>query len=235
MVMLRDTTAALAGSAASVHGARGNAFSTLVAHYQDTVLAYRDVMQGKGAPGVTPASAGQAIHAAAANMQKKFQYELWMVALSQKEPLRKGTALTNSTRAMNIARSSRHIQKLQLTSVTQATALGRFSKYGKVLGNGLVLVDVGSRVGNIHNEYKADGDWERELFIESSSFALSAGAGIVAVNVGTTALMFLTVATPVGWIGLIVTAAAVSMGMNHIVKGESGGWYDYIMDKLKFL
>jgi len=226
MVALRDTTAALAGSAASVHASRGNAFTAGVQHYQNTLLTYRDVMHGKGPPGVTPASAGQAIHAASANMQQKFQYELKMTALSQKGAPRKGTALNNSTRAMNIARSSRHIEKLQLTSVVQATALGRFSKYGKVLGNGLILIDMGSRIGNIHNEYKADGDWERELFIESSSFAVSATAGILTVKAG---VAFFVLATPIGWVGLIVTAAAASMGANYITKEKSGGVYDSIM------
>ncbi len=196
---------------------------------QDALLAWRDAVYGKGTSGVTPASAGQAFHTAFANMQQKFQYELRIAALSQKRAPLKGTALNNSTRATNIARSSPHIQKLQLTSVTQANALGRFSQYGKVLGNGLVLVDVGSRVGNIHNEYKADGNWERELFIESSSFAASAIMGSIAAKAGTTALMFLTVATPVGWVGLIVVAAAASMGMNYLVKERSGGWYDEIM------
>ena len=232
MMTLRDTTAALAGSAASVHAARGGAFTTAVQRCQNALLAYRDVMHGKGAPGVTPASAGQAIHTAFANMQQKFQYELKITALSQKGAPRRGTPLGNSTRAMNIARSSRHIQKLQLTSVTQANALARFSQYGKVLGNGLVLIDVGSRVGNIHNEYKADGDWERELFIESSSFALSATAGVIAVKAGAAALMFLTVATPVGWVGLIVTAAAASIITNDLVKGSSGSWYDKIMGQV---
>ncbi len=116
---------------------------------------------------------------------------------------------------------------LQLTSAVQATALGRFSQYGKVLGNGLVLVDMGSRVGNIHNEYKADGDWERELFIESSSFVASAWAGSATVGAG---VSFFMVATPVGWVGLIVVAAAASMGMNHLVKEGSGGIYDRIMN-----
>ena len=232
MMALRDTSAALAGSTASVHGARGNAFTNAVQHYQNVLLTYRDVVQGKGPSGVTSASAGQAIHAAFSNMQQKFQYELKITALSQKRVPRKGTPLNNSTRAMNIARSSRHIQKLQLTSVVQASALGRFSQYGKVLGNGLVLVDVGSRVGNVHNEYKADGDWERELFIESSSFAVSATAGILTVKAG---VAFFVLATPVGWVGLIVTAAAASMGANYITKEKSGGVYDSIMKLLGVL
>ncbi len=234
MMALRDTSAALAGSTASVHGTRSNTFTSTVQHYQSALLTYRDVMHGKGPPGVTPASAGQAIHAAFSSMQQRFQYELKITALSQKGAPRKGTPLNNSTRAMNIARSSRHIQKLQLTSVVQASALGRFSQYGKVLGNGLVLVDVGSRIGNIHNEYKAEGDWERELFIESSSFAASAWVGGLAVRAGTAALMFFTVATPVGWVGLIVTAATVSIVANSFLKKNSGGWYDQIMEKVSF-
>ena len=58
----------------------------------------------------------------------------------------------------------------------QAGAVGQFSKYGKALGNGLI-VDVASRIGNVQKTYKAEGDWERELFVESSSFAASALAG----------------------------------------------------------
>ena len=231
MMALRDTTAALAGSAASVHATRGSAFTTAVQRCQGALLAWRDVVYGKGALGVTPASAGQAFYTAFANMQQKFQYELRIAALSQKRGPLKGTALNNSTRATNIARSSPHIQKLQLTSVTQATALGRFSQYGKVLGNGLVLIDVGSRVGNIHNEYKADGDWERELFIESSSFAASAIAGSITAYAG---VAFFVLATPIGWVGLIVTAAAASMGMNYLVKEGSGGIYDSIMEWVNF-
>ncbi len=186
-------------------------------------------MQGKGT-GATKASVGVAVSVAFEQMQKQFQYELRITASVQRVLARKGIPLTNVTRAMNIARSSRSIEKLQLTSTIQAGAVGRFSNYGKVLGNGLIIIDVASRIGNVENTYKADGNWERELFVESSSFALGAGAGIIAVKAGTAALMFLTVATPVGWVGLIVMAAAASMGTNHVIKERSGGWYDEIMD-----
>ena len=90
-----------------------------------------------------------------------------------------------------------------------------------------MLVDVGSRIGNVHNAYKADGSWERELFIESSSFAASALAGTTIAKAGVT---FFMVVTPAGWVGLIIVAAAASMGMNYLVKEEGSGWYDDIMD-----
>ncbi len=232
MAKLHDNSGTLAGSTASVYSARGNEFTASVQRYQNALLAYRDVVHGKGAAHVTKASAGQAIHAAFANMQQRFQYELRMTSLSQKGKPRKGTPLNNSSRAMNIARSSRNIQKLQLTTTTQAGALGRFSRYGKVLGTGLVAVDFASRIGNVHNAYKADGNWERDLFVESSSFVASAWAGTLVIKAG---IVFVVVATPAGWVGLIVTAAAASMGANYIVKEEGGGIYDSIMKWLDTL
>jgi len=82
-------------------------------------------------------STGVAIRIAFEQMQKQFQHELRMTTAHQKTNARKGTPLTSITRAKNIARSSRSIEKLQLASVAQAGAVGRFSKYGKALGNGV--------------------------------------------------------------------------------------------------
>ncbi len=234
MTMLHDTSAAALGATAAVHAARNNEFVRAVQHYQDTLLGYRNVMRGKGAAGATKSSAGAAVRTAFEEMQKKFQRELRMTTVSQKSLSLKGVPLTNITRAKNIARSSRSIEKLQLTSVAQAGAVGQFSKYGKALGNGLIVVDVASRVGNVQKAYKADGDWERELFVESSSFAASAVTGAIAVRAGAAALMFVTVATPMGWVGLIVTAATASMMANSFLQKNGGSWYDQIMEWVNF-
>ncbi|MCW8935337.1 MAG: hypothetical protein OQK98_11490, partial [Gammaproteobacteria bacterium] len=167
-------------------------------------------------------------------MQSKFQNELRVVTAQVKS--RRGTPLTNVNRGLNIAKSSRNVAKLDITSQVQANNLVKFSKQAKYLGNGLAVIDFTSRVGSIHNNYKADGEWERELFIESSSFATSAVAGTVAINVGSAALGLIMVATPIGWVGLIIggaivagTAAAVSIGVNGYVKENAGSRYDDIM------
>ena len=104
-----------------------------------------------------------------------------------------------------------------------------------MLGTGLVAIDFTKRVGNVQNAYKAKGDWEKELFVESSSFALTAVAGGLAVKVGARALMFLTVATPMGWVGLIVVGAGVSMAANYLTKEKSGDVYDNVMEWLRAL
>ncbi|MCP4489781.1 MAG: hypothetical protein GY820_21060, partial [Gammaproteobacteria bacterium] len=61
----------------------------------------------------------------------------------------------------------------------------------------------------------------------------SAVTGSIAVNVGMT---FIMMATPVGWVGLLVgglavagVAAGASLGMNYAVKENSGVWYDQVM------
>jgi hypothetical protein len=67
------------------------------------------------------------------------------------------------------------------------------------------------------------------MFVESTSFAASAGVGIAAANVGA----FLLALTPFGWIGLIIdgvivagAAETVSIRTDSFIKANSGRWYD---------
>ena len=226
---LRDYNIGLMGASTSVYANRINGFGKAVKEYQDALMDYRKAIKTNAAVKLV---AKQKVEKAFQKMQIGFRQEL--AAVTAQSRARRGVPLTNVTRATNIARSSRTATKLNVTSQVQANNLVKFSQHAKVLGNGLAVIDFGSRIGNITNTYKSDGNWEREMFIESSSFATSAVAGTLAVNVG---LAILMVVTPVGWVGLIIgglaiagTAAAVSMGMNHVVKENAGDVYDGIMD-----
>ncbi|MFT7186122.1 MAG: hypothetical protein ACI84K_001515 [Pseudohongiellaceae bacterium] len=124
-----------------------------------------------------------------------------------------------------------------MTNQIQASNLVKFAKHAKFLGNGLAIIDFGSRAANIHTNYQNDENWERELFIESSSFAASAITGTAAVNAGLSILVF---ATPFGWAGLIIgglavasVAAAASMGVNSIIKDDAGNVYDSLMNWIR--
>jgi hypothetical protein len=169
-------------------------------------------------------------------MQKNFQREITTITAGIRT--RKGHPLTNSSRALNIARSSRRIVKLHVFNQVQASRLIQFGKYGRFLGNGLAVIDFGSRVGNIHNSYKAGDNWYREMFIASTSFAASAGVGVATANVG----VFLLALTPLGWVGLIVggaivagATATISIKTDSFIKANSGRWYDEIMKWLASL
>jgi len=231
---LKNYNIGLLGTSTSVYANRVSGFAGSVKDYQDALMQYRQAI--KSNPAAKAVSKQKAIKSFQ-KMQIRFKHELNAVNAGIKS--KKGTPLTNSTRGTNIARSSRSVAKLNVTSQVQANNLVKFSKHAKVLGNGLALIDFGSRVGNIHNSYKAGEEWEREMFIESSSFALSAGTGIAAVNAGGAVLSLLMVATPIGWVGLIIggvvvagVAASASIGVNNYTKSQSGDLYDYIMNNL---
>lgn len=225
---LQEYNVGLMGASTSVYANRLGGFAGAVKEYQDALMAYRGAINSNAA---AKSIAKQKAFKGFQNLQIKFKHELNAINAGVKA--RRGSPLSSPTRATNIARSSRNVAKLDVTSQAQAHNLVKFTQHAKLLGNGLAVIDFTSRVGNIHNEYKAGGEWERELFVESSSFAAGTIVGSIAVKAG---LGLLMVATPVGWVGLIVggvavagTAAAVSMGMNSVVKNNSGGVYDSIM------
>lgn len=233
---LQEYNVGLMGASTSVYANRLGGFVGAVKAYQDALMAYRGTINSNAA---SKALAKRKAFKAFQNLQFRFKHELNAVKAGVKT--RRGTPLSSATRATNIARSSRNIAKLNVTSQVQAHNLVKFTQHAKFLGNGLAVIDFTSRVGNIQNEYEGGGEWERELFIESSSFAASAVTGAAIVNAGVTALTFLVVATPIGWVGLIVggvavasVAAAGSIAMNNAVKDSSGGWYDSIMKALQF-
>ncbi|WP_078082817.1 hypothetical protein [Microbulbifer mangrovi] len=231
MEQLKDYNLALTGASTSVYGERINGFAKSVKEYQVALLAYRDAKLSKAD---NHSQLKQLAHRAFQRMQLQFRAEL--NAVTDHIRSRRGTPLTSAERGTNIARSSRNAAKLQFTSEIEAHKLVRFSQYTKLLGNGLAVVDFGSRVGKVHNSYQAGGNWEKELFIESSSFAASATAGALIAKAGVT---FLLTATPLGWTALIATglivagtAATASVLVNDQVQKNSGQLYDKIMKVL---
>lgn len=229
---LKEYNIGLMGASTSVYAHRIGGFAGSVKDYQAALMEYRQAVKS-GSP--LKNAMKQKAHAAFDKMQNQFRNELKMVNAQVRA--RRGTPLTSAERGTNIARSSRNAAKLNVTSQVQANNLVKLSQHAKFLGNGLAVIDFGGRIGSIHNSFQAEGNWERELFIESSSFAASAITGTALVNAGTAALSLLVVATPIGWVGLVIgglavagTAATTSIGMNNYVKGNSGGLYDDIMN-----
>ncbi len=231
---LKEFNVGVMGASTSIYANRVGGFADAVKSYQDALMEYRQAIETKSP---VKAAAKQKAFNAFQKMQRDFHFELKSIKAANKS--RRGIPLTNSNRALNIAESSRDVAKLNVTSQAQASNLVKFSQYSKFLGNGLAVIDFGSRVGNIHNSYKAGQNWERQMFIESTSFTASALTGAAVVKAGGAALSFIMVATPVGWVGLILggvavvgVTAAASIGMNSAVKDNSGDWYDSIMDLL---
>lgn len=234
---LKDYNIGLMGASTSVYANRIGGFAGSVKGYQAALMEYRQAVTSSSP---MKAAIKQKAHVAFQKMQSQFRNELKVVTAQVKA--QRGTPLTSAERATNIAKSSRNVAKLNVTSQIQAHNLVKLSKQVKFLGNGLAIIDFGSRIGNIKTSYQSGGNWERDMFIESSSFAASAGAGMLAVNVGTAVLGLLMVATPIGWVGLIIggvavagAAAAASISMNSLAKEKSGGLYDALMQRISMI
>lgn len=228
---LHDYNIGLIGASTSVYANRIGGFAGSVKDYQAALMEYRLAVT-ENSP--MKAALKQKAHSKFQIMQSKFRHELRIVSGQVKS--RRGTPLTSAERATNIAASSRNVARLNVTSQIEANNLVRLSQQAKLLGNGFAVIDFGGRIGNIHNSYQAGGNWERDLFIESSSFAASAIAGSLAVKAG---LAILMVATPAGWVGLVIgglavagAAATTSIAFNNSVQENSGDWYDAIMNVL---
>lgn len=228
---LQEFNVGVIGASSSTYANRMGGFVGSVKEYQSALMTYRGAVKANSAAkGMSKQKAKLAFD----KMQKNFRQEINILTSQVKSS--RGTPMTSFKRGTDIARSSRTIAKLNLTNQVQASNVVKLTRQAKFLGNGLAVIDYGSRIGNIHNSYKAGGNWEREMFIESTGFITSAATGSAVLNVGGAALTFLMVATPVGWVGLIVggvavagTAAVASIAMNDYSKQNSGSLYDGIM------
>jgi len=235
MKPIKEHSPGVMGAATGVYTDRMSGFQDAVSKYQRALIKYRETIQS-GATKANQQGAKQRVFNAHKIMQHKFQIEIGVI--SNHTRARKGTVLSSPTRATNIAQSSRNATKLNISNQTQAHNLVNFSKYARYLGNGLVVLDFANRTGNVHNSYRAGSNWERDMFIESTSFVVSAGAGWMTSSLGS-ALLFSMVATPVGWVGLIVggalivsASAAAATYSNTLMQKNSGEWYDSIMQEL---
>jgi hypothetical protein len=231
---LQDYNTGFMQEASGVYTGRIGGFTGAVKDYQKALLDYRNAIETRSP---RQSVLKQHAHAAFNNMQTQFQQE--MVAVTARHKARRGTPLSSVDRAMNIAGSSRTVARLHVADQVQASNLVKFSQHSKFLGNGLALIDFGSRAGNVHTTYKADGKWERELFMESSSFVTSTAAGATIAKAGMKLVMM---ATPAGWLGLVVgglavagVAAGASIWANGITKDNAGNYYDRIVKEVSLL
>ncbi|SDU06319.1 hypothetical protein [Halopseudomonas salegens] len=224
-----------AGPAAAVYGGRMTQLSEHLAAYEKALLEYRAAARS-GSPLMV--AKRQEATRAFERLQRGFQNEISAITADIKA--RRGTALTRLERGLNIARSSRNTNSLQIRNQAHAHQLVRFSQHAKLFGDKLAIIDFGSRIGHIHTEHMAGGDWHREMFKQSLSFAASAGTATAVVKFGLAGLGALMLITPLGPIILVGagiaiagTAAYAAMKADDIFLNNSGGWYDQLMEKLQ--
>jgi hypothetical protein len=231
-----------AGAAASVYAQRMDSLGKAIQAYQHAAVEYHRVSHSRAVSGIARGAAQMRLSEAKANLSKRFGIEL--NTIKSRLPKRQWRLLrANDERMFERIRRTGRASRLDVGSSVEATDLVRFARHAKFLGNGLAVIDFGSRVGDIYTDYKTGGNWEREMFIHSSSLALSATAGEIATIAGmaTLDIAIAVAATPVGWVliigGLAVAGAAAlgSVYVNNWTEKHAGSFYDRIMSWISHL
>ncbi len=121
---LKDYNVGLMGSSLSVYSDRVGGFVGSVKNYQKSLMDYKEALSSNSA---AKNAAKQKAKVAFQKMQREFGAELRTASSRVKS--RRGTSLTSVDRALNIAKSSRNITNLNVTSQTQLSNLVKFTKH----------------------------------------------------------------------------------------------------------
>ncbi|WDE06961.1 hypothetical protein SG34_008755 [Thalassomonas viridans] len=218
----------LTGAGVAALSNRLSAFSKSVIASQQKLEQVREAFKAK-VPKLELLKFEQAAKNQIKDMNVKFQAELTKYMGNAKASAR-GTPWSNPDRAINIAKSSRTTTPIELYNAKEMQMVKDFGLVGKLAGPGLLIIDTGIRVGNVHLDYLSGKDWQRSLVTEATSFGLSGIAGTAGGSVGATlgaaAISFLNVgllATPTGWLLVIGTALAMGYG-----SAKLGDWFGKI-------
>lgn len=226
---LRPSVTQYATATADVAVARIGRFSQAVQASQQAIVDYhRATRSGHGRE-----AARQALVQANENLNQRFRVELQ--AARSRMSARYRALSSQDARLAELVRHTRKVTRLDIASRVESGQLARLGRAAKYLGNGLTALDFGSRAQDIRDEYLAGGDWTRKLFIESSSFAASAGVGLGVVAAGNWLLGALLVATPAGWVlivgglGIATAAATTSLLSDRHARELADSTYERIL------
>ncbi|WDE11850.1 hypothetical protein [Thalassomonas haliotis] len=160
-------------------------------------------------------------------MKHNFQAELTKYMGNARASAR-GTVWSNPDRAIAIAKSGRTATPIQLSNAKEMQRVKEFGMVGKLAGPGLLILDIGVRVGNVHVDQMSGLDWQRRAVVETTGLGTAGFLGTAGVYaggaVGTAAISALNVAllaTPVGW--CVVIGSGLALGYLAAKGGDTAG------------
>ncbi|MFC3149527.1 hypothetical protein ACFOEK_00650 [Litoribrevibacter euphylliae] len=144
---------------------------------------------------------------------------------------KRGNVWTNAERGINQAKGARTSKPIMLSSMKEFNLVRNFERASNYGGKGIILLDAGLRVNNVHADYKAGKDWQRTAVTETVGFGAGTAAGVIVGSaVAKAALSVAMFATPVGWVFVIgaglVAGYVAAKGVDTYGKKLAGFAYD---------
>jgi hypothetical protein len=222
----------IAGAGATILGARSDSFMTALKQYQHALIKLNEFSRVGRGPAATRAQLRQGVRSAHERLNKYFQQEIQRLAPPRDFGRNKGTAITGADRGIRLA--ERHKGRgIRIADMHEGRAVSRFSQSMTYAGRGLIAVDIGFRANKVHQKYQSNGEWEREIAVQTGGFGGAALTGlatgrVVAITMARVALA----ATPWGWALMIGSSIAIgayaAAQADQKLQRWTGQAYDYL-------
>ncbi len=222
-----ETSSGLVGAGASAKGVRLTAFQRTMLDYQEALIQINEHKKNgpSGRAGVLGKVELESLaRRKYATMARQYRVELNSVARPEFRHKNRGHILNNADRGITLAKHHRS-SKLSIDNVSQVQRLDRLARSIRYAGNGVIVLDAGLRLRNVHESYQRNENWQRELSLEATGFGLGGASGILAGKATVGALTMIGLgATPVGWVVMI--GAGVAVGYSAATKMDGlGKWF----------
>ena len=219
-----EASASLVGAGASAKSARLTAFQRSMVEYQEALIklnAHRKHGQGGRAGMASKIELEALARRRYAAMARHYRMELNSVARPEFRHRNRGHILNNADRGITLAKHHRR-SKLIIDNVAEVQRLDRLARSIRYAGNGLIALDAGLRVRNVHESYQRNENWQRQMALETTGFGFGGLAGLYAGKATIGTLTFIGLgATPAGWVVMI--GAAIATGYYASNEGSSFG------------
>lgn len=198
------------GAASLGHAvSQASGFHNAVLKVDDALAAYAAAPTGRRH------AAKQAVETAYRKLHADFRSELnHYVARQGRARTVRRHPLMNSTRGMNMARSGS--RTLPLGTHPNLRPVQLLMQHGRVIGRGMIALDIGFRARNIWRVRRGGGNWHRTIAGEFGGLALSLAMGYaVGLLLG-----------PFGLIIILLAVGATAVAFDHIGRSIGHTAYD---------
>src|SRR5690625_7358021 len=105
-----------------------------------------------------------------AAMARHYRMEINRVARPEFRHRNRGHILNNADRGITLAKHHRS-SKLIIDNVAEAQRLDQLARGIRYAGNGLIALDAGLRVRNVHESYQRNANWQRQMAVWTRAVA----------------------------------------------------------------
>lgn len=209
------------GAAAGGWAARDKVLMNQLTAYEKALLDVRKAHQSKQ-PGQVLRRYEDEARAAWRRLNEQFRVALEKHFAKVKG---RGTIWSSADRGIEIAKSHRDDTKLNLSGSRDIALLRGLARASDIVGNSMLVLEVGARGKKVVDQYRQGGDWMRTATVQSTGLAASVMGGYFGAGMATEAAIAIGLAaTPLGWVMVLGVGIAAAYFAGSFMD-QAGQWF----------